>query len=71
MPRRLERPLHTAQAGPAGGMSVPGKPGEMKPAGEEKRPPQAAEEEDDDEEEQTQTEKGHQTRSLFLATQQL
>ena len=29
------------------------------------------EEEDDDEEEQTQTEKGHQTRSLFLATQHL
>ena len=49
VPRRLERPLHTAQAGPAGGMSVPGKPGEMKPAGEEERPPPAAEEEDDDE----------------------
>lgn len=30
-------------------MSVPGKPGEMKPAGEEERPPPAAEEEDDDE----------------------
>ena len=29
------------------------------------------EEEGDDEGEETQTEKGHQTRSLFLATQQL